>query len=381
MKTGFDYSDFWKEGNYTLKADGIRCSALIIHGLNDENVSTKQFEMMLHSFEEADRTVKVILHQGPHITPTMANKGYGISINGRNYDDIVNKWISHYLYDVENDAEDMPAVLVQNNVDRDQWDEVDSWETECDYEFCSSLTGTTVIDTDWEKAGINKENFDERMSLLDSNMNQRYFSNKAADDLTIQGSVCVKFDAALKDGDASKNFEPENINDADRLSFELGSASGKMDDVKLTVLLCDVADEEFPSIQTVDPERNVIPVVVRNKAGLRSVRFRNREPEVLRHHPGVHRPVQSGIRLCTGDFREQHPAGSGGKALLQRILESGQIHRGSGTPSGSGHRNRGSGELLDSQKIFCRNRQRFRKSRYSDGIKRPKRFHGGKRNF
>lgn len=25
MKTGFDYSDFWKEGNYTLKADGIRC--------------------------------------------------------------------------------------------------------------------------------------------------------------------------------------------------------------------------------------------------------------------------------------------------------------------------------------------------------------------
>lgn len=268
MKTGFDYSDFWKEGNYTLKADGIRCSALIIHGLNDENVSTKQFEMMLHSFEEADRTVKVILHQGPHITPTMANKGYGISINGRNYDDIVNKWISHYLYDVENDAEDMPAVLVQNNVDQDQWDEVDSWETECDYEFCSSLTGTTVIDTDWEKAGINKENFDERMSLLDSNMNQRYFSDKAADDLTIQGSVCVKFDAALKDGDASKNFEPENINDADRLSFELGSASGKMDDVKLTVLLCDVADEEFPSIQTVDPERNVIPVVVRNKGGI-----------------------------------------------------------------------------------------------------------------
>ena len=41
-----------------------------------------------------------------------------------------------------------------------------------------------------------------------------------------------------------------------------------MDDVKLTVLLCDVADEEFPSIQTVDPERNVIPVVVRNKGGI-----------------------------------------------------------------------------------------------------------------
>ena len=32
-----------------------------------QTVATKQFEMMLHSFEEADRTVKVILHQGPHL--------------------------------------------------------------------------------------------------------------------------------------------------------------------------------------------------------------------------------------------------------------------------------------------------------------------------
>ena len=48
LKCGFDYdAKFWGSGNYRLHADKIRCSALIVQGLNDENVSTKQFEMMV----------------------------------------------------------------------------------------------------------------------------------------------------------------------------------------------------------------------------------------------------------------------------------------------------------------------------------------------
>ena len=62
--------------------------------------------------------MKLILHQGPHITPTMANKNYGILIDGKFYDDIVNEWISHYLYGVENGAEKMPEVLAQTNYDQ-----------------------------------------------------------------------------------------------------------------------------------------------------------------------------------------------------------------------------------------------------------------------
>ena len=50
--------------------------------------------MMLKSFQKAGQTVKAILHQGPHITPTMPNKGYGILIDGKFYDDIVNEWLS-----------------------------------------------------------------------------------------------------------------------------------------------------------------------------------------------------------------------------------------------------------------------------------------------
>ena len=41
-----------------------------------------------------------------------------------------------------------------------------------------------------------------------------------------------------------------------------------MDDVEIAVLLCDVCDEEFDSIQTVDPERNIVPVTTVKEGGI-----------------------------------------------------------------------------------------------------------------
>lgn len=271
LKCGCDYDEkFWGMGNYRLHADQIKCTALIVQGLNDENVSTKQFEMMYKAYKQSGQTVKTIVHQGPHITPTMPNKNYGILIDGKFYDDIVNEWISHYLYDVENNAESMPEVLVQTNYDQNKWETADSWETACSMKLESKENGTTVINTDWETAGISADNFDDVMALQSTNMAQRYVTAPFEEEVTIQGTVCLNLKAALKDGDTENDFQPENRNDVDTLTMKLGNSkiSGKMDDVEIAVLLCDVCDEEFDSIQTVDPERNVVPVVTVKEGGI-----------------------------------------------------------------------------------------------------------------
>ena len=271
LKCGLDYDEkFWGSGNYRLNADKIKCPALIVQGLNDENVSTKQFEMMLKSFQKAGQTVKAILHQGPHITPTMPNKGYGILIDGKFYDDIVNEWISHYLYGVKNQAEDMPAVLVQTNHDQRKWETSASWDTGHNMKLTSGSTGTAVIDTDWEAAGISAKNFDDVMGTTSTNMGQRYVTRPFEKAVTIQGTVCLHLKAALKDGDAEADFHPENRNDVDTLTMKLGASriSGRMDDVEIAVLLCDVCDTEFDSIQTTDPERNIIPVTTVKEGGI-----------------------------------------------------------------------------------------------------------------
>ena len=271
LKCGFDYDpEFWGAGNYRLHADQIKCSALIVHGFNDENVSTKQFEMMHTAFEQAGQTVKLILHQGPHITPTMANKNYGILIDGKFYDDIVNEWISHYLYGVENGAEKMPKVLAQTNYDQKKWETESAWKTEHTIKLTSKEESKTVIDTDWEKAGVSAENFDDVMALKSTNMAQRYVTDPFEKAVTVQGTVCLNLKAALKDGNIETDFDPENRNDVDTLTMQLGNSkvSGKMDDVEIAVLLCDVCDEEFDSIQTVDPERNIVPVTTVKEGGI-----------------------------------------------------------------------------------------------------------------
>ena len=271
LKCGFDYDpEFWGAGNYRLHADQIKCSALIVHGFNDENVSTKQFEMMHTAFEQAGKTVKLILHQGPHITPTMANKNYGIMIDGKFYDDIVNEWISHYLYGVENGAEKMPEVLAQTNYDQKKWEVESAWETEHTMKLASKEESKTVIDTDWEKAGVSAENFDDVMAQKSTNMAQRYVTDPFEEAVTVQGTVCLNLKAALKDGNIETDFDPENRNDVDTLTMQLGNSkvSGKMDDVEIAVLLCDVCDEEFDSIQTVDPERNIVPVTTVKEGGI-----------------------------------------------------------------------------------------------------------------
>ena len=271
LKCGFDYDpEFWGAGNYRLHADQIKCSALIVHGFNDENVSTKQFEMMHTAFEQAGQTVKLILHQGPHITPTMANKNYGILIDGKFYDDIVNEWISNYLYGVENGAEKMPEVLAQTNYDQKKWETESAWETEYTMKLTSKEESKTVIDTDWEKAGVSAENFDDVMALKSTNMAQRYVTDPFEKAVTVQGTVCLNLKAALKDGNIETDFDPENRNDVDTLTMQLGNSkvSGKMDDVEIAVLLCDVCDEEFDSIQTVDPERNIVPVTTVKEGGI-----------------------------------------------------------------------------------------------------------------
>ena len=271
LKCGFDYDpEFWGAGNYRLHADQIKCSALIVHGFNDENVSTKQFEMMHTAFEQAGQTVKLILHQGPHITPTMANKNYGILIDGKFSDDIVNEWISHYLYGVENSAEEMPEVLAQTNYDQKKWETESAWKTEHTIKLTSKEESKTVIDTDWEKAGVSAENFDDVMALKSTNMAQRYVTDPFEKAVTVQGTVCLNLKAALKDGNIETDFDPENRNDVDTLTMQLGNSkvSGKMDDVEIAVLLCDVCDEEFDSIQTVDPERNIVPVTTVKEGGI-----------------------------------------------------------------------------------------------------------------
>lgn len=283
---GFDYDEaFWGQGNYAKDADKIACSALIVHGLNDENVSTKQFDMMFHAFKRAGQNVKLLLHQGNHMTPTMALKNYGIRIDGKTYDDIVNRWISHYLYDIDNGAQDFSEVLVQDNRDQDIWHKLEAWDTHAYINFTTKSDHNneqmSIIGTDFESAGITAQNYDERLSQSSSCVNVRMMTEPLREDITLQGVARIDFRAALHQGNPQNYFDAKNINDADTLTFKIGTGSGRMDDVKMTFMLCDVFDKPFfKTIHATDPNREDVETELVEKGainGMDEVRFKKVE--------------------------------------------------------------------------------------------------------
>ena len=119
-ETNGKYAPIWAATDYSDDWEQIRCSALVVHGLNDLNVTTRQSDLMAQAFEKAGQKCSLVLHQDGH------NNLYGKLIDGQLWDDILNEWLCHYLYGVENGAEDLPAVMVQSNVDG-SWTAYDSW--------------------------------------------------------------------------------------------------------------------------------------------------------------------------------------------------------------------------------------------------------------
>ena len=109
--TNGDYAPVWAETDYSDDYENINCSALIVQGLNDFNVTTKQANLMYNAFRKAGKPVKLVLHQDGH------SLLFDHMINDVLWHDIQNKWLAHYLYDVDNNIEDMAELTVQSNVD------------------------------------------------------------------------------------------------------------------------------------------------------------------------------------------------------------------------------------------------------------------------
>ncbi|MFS9236958.1 CocE/NonD family hydrolase [Streptococcus parasanguinis] len=214
-----NYSDVWKERDYTLHPEKFKTSALIVHGLNDDNVKTKHFELMYDALKKAGQDVKLYLHQGDHVYPAAMSRGYGITANGQDFYDLLNTWLTHYLYGVDNHVESLPAVLAQNNYDPSKWTSYDNWKSSQRlFLNASSKRLEETISSDYAAAGVEIANRNETVSKASSKANLTFVSD-VTEDTTIKGHIPVHFKAALAKGQG-KNFQ-------------------------INALLVDVADEDF----------------------------------------------------------------------------------------------------------------------------------------
>lgn len=97
-RTTGDYSAFWDQRNYLKNAHKVRAGVFVVHGLSDDNVKTRQ---AAEWYDAVSRRVphRIYWHQGGHGGAAPAED--------------LNKWFTHFLFDVDNDAETAPHAIVE----------------------------------------------------------------------------------------------------------------------------------------------------------------------------------------------------------------------------------------------------------------------------
>ncbi|MBP2056898.1 X-Pro dipeptidyl-peptidase [Lactobacillus colini] len=114
------YSDFWEARNYRHHTNGIKCSWISVHGLNDWNVKPKNVYKLWQKVAKLPIAHKLFLHQGPHY-----NMNNLLSID---FSDLMNLWFCHELLNVDNNAyKQWDDVMIQDNLYPDTWHQEPTW--------------------------------------------------------------------------------------------------------------------------------------------------------------------------------------------------------------------------------------------------------------
>lgn len=148
-KTG-NYNTFWDERNYLPFIKDITCDVVMVHGLNDWNVKPRQVADLWDALKDVPVAKKLILHQGQHI--------YINNMPSLDFQDMMNLWLSHKLYGVENNAKEiLPDIVYQKNTEVETWDTLQDWAPASEQVFY--LNQTTLAET----AGTGQITFSDQL--------------------------------------------------------------------------------------------------------------------------------------------------------------------------------------------------------------------------
>lgn len=210
-----DYGPYWAARDWHTGQTGMRASALIVTGLNDENVTTKHFDLMRDAFSASGCEVKVLLHQNGHVVPADEADHSDIMIGGHTYLEWLNLWFTRALLGEDNEAASLPDFTVQSNVDGSFYNS-SYWNSDNAVALRPAGTGETTVHAKGAPLSVDysKEPFTGKPSA-----NAAVWTLPVTEEFTIAGRIPVHVRAKVDD-----------------------VAEG---DIPMCAVLLDVADEPF----------------------------------------------------------------------------------------------------------------------------------------
>jgi len=240
-----NYTDIWEISNYADDYEKIKCPALIVHGLNDFNVTSIQADYMYKAFKKAGQPVKLVLHQDGH------NFLNGIMVGDELWQNIMNKWLSHYLLGVDNHIEDMAEVTYQSNVDG-QFYTSEHWR-DFDYEQVdtSAKSGKKTISSEGLQETTNAYlafcGYDGLEERIDTSIRSEYY-------ISLPKNQAAAYTLDLAEG--------KTVYGVPEIHFKASPSVSGYSGLMATAVLVDVIDGEkdFPSYMTKSVLHDTLPI-------------------------------------------------------------------------------------------------------------------------
>ncbi|MBO4395467.1 MAG: hypothetical protein J5819_03880 [Eubacterium sp.] len=201
IKANGRYGEYWARYNYSKAKPTV--PALLVEGMNDRNVKSNQTFMMKKAFDDSGQECKVLYHQGCHdmLTYYDGASTAEIKVGDEYYDDLINRWMAHYMAGIDNGIDQMKDYTEQSNVDG-SWITYDEGRETENLEFRpTGPAEETTIKFNSDKL-LSKLN-DDHLNLIEGQMKDKsmhtVWEQKIDKDITLSGMVAVHLRAKMPD--------------------------------------------------------------------------------------------------------------------------------------------------------------------------------------
>jgi len=106
-ETTGDFNAFWQARDYRPDVSKVRASVFVVHGVNDQNVTTNQFATWWSGLATQGVPRKIWLHQGGHVDPFDMRRPQWV--------DALHEWFDHWLQGLPNDVMREPRASVETS--------------------------------------------------------------------------------------------------------------------------------------------------------------------------------------------------------------------------------------------------------------------------
>jgi X-Pro dipeptidyl-peptidase len=101
-----DFNAFWAQRDFRPDASKVKASVFIVHGINDQNVTTSQFGLWWQDLAAHGVPRKIWLAQESHVDPFDYRRGAWV--------DTLHRWFDHYLQGLNNGIDREPQASVES---------------------------------------------------------------------------------------------------------------------------------------------------------------------------------------------------------------------------------------------------------------------------